>query len=631
RVVKLVGAAAKMTVGTFHAFCLGLLREYHRQVNLPRDFEIIGEEEQPALAKELWPAMSGAERENLLEKISRWKATGEGSAEVNAAREIYDAALRQRGQLDFDDLLLEAIYLLKNHATVKSEIHLRYCWIFVDEYQDLNPAQHRLLKLLVHANAVLTAIGDPNQAIYGFRGADFTYFSRFKEDFEGAAELQLAENYRSAPTILSASTQVIDAGNASVSMPLSPTLLTPGRLTIHAAPTEKAEAEYVVRQIEKLVGGTSMFSQDSGRVEKERGGERSFGDFAVLYRLNALRPALEEALARSGMPYQISGDTPLLSRRGVRELATAIRLICSTVGSTVPKPVVIIEAKHEFSDLNRSAMLQHCKTEVLHSELAWLNSYETKNLTRLLHFAVPGVGEQTAPHAAAFFQKLHLLEARALDEFMRREQNLAEKQKLALLAFSCELQEAGRRWSTNGLAESLRFLFNLPTWKSLLSADDVLAANFQRVLNLARGYDAPGNSASVRKFFDALSLEGPADHFDHRAEKIALMTLHAAKGLEFPVVFIVGCEETLLPMQFPGLITEAEEERRLFYVGMTRAKEQLYLLRAKRRPLFGRANENSPSRFLADIEEQLKAYEKWQAPIRKEPKKRGDENQLGLF
>ncbi|MCI0692690.1 UvrD-helicase domain-containing protein [candidate division KSB1 bacterium] len=598
RVAKLVGSAAKMTVGTFHAFCLGLLREHHQQANLPRDFEIIGEDEQRELAKALWPAVSTAERENLLEKISRWKATGEESAEEHAAREIYDAALRQRGQLDFDDLLVKAARLLENNEAVKSGIHHRYHWIFVDEYQDLNPAQHRLLKLLVHEQAVLTAIGDPNQAIYGFRGADVTYFSRFKEDFHGAAELRLAENYRSAPTILSASAQVIDAGSASVAMPLSPTLLTPGRLTIHAAPTEKAEAEYVVHQIEKMVGGTSMFSQDSGRVEKERGGERSFGDFAVLYRLNALRPALEEALARSGMPYQISGDTPLLSRRGVRELATAIRCFFNMANSTEPEAAVKIDPK---------------------------------NLARLLQFAVSGVGEQTAPRVAVFFQNLHELEASALDEFMRHEHSLVEKQKLALLAFSCELQEAGRRLSTNGLAEALRFLFNLPTWKSLLGADDALSANFQRVLNLARGYDASGSSASVRAFFDALSLEGAADHFDHRAEKIALMTLHAAKGLEFPVVFIVGCEETLLPMQLPSLVTEVDEERRLFYVGMTRAKEQLYLLRAKRRPLFGRVGENPPSRFLANIEEQLKAYEKWQAPMRKEPKKRGDENQLGLF
>ncbi|MGH7455160.1 MAG: ATP-dependent helicase, partial [bacterium] len=378
RVAKLAGSAAtKMTVGTFHAFCLGLLREYYQQANLPRDFEIIGEADQRELAKVLWAAISTSERENLLEKISRWKGTGEGSAEVHTAREIYDAALRQRGQLDFDDLLVEAIQLLENNEAVRNEAHHRYYWIFVDEYQDLNPAQHRLLKLLVHANAVLTAIGDPNQAIYGFRGAEVTYFSRFKEDFDGATELRLAENYRSAPTILSASTQVIDAGIASVAMLLSPTLLTPGRLTIHAAPTEKAEAEYVVHQIEKMVGGTSMFSQDSGRVEKERGGERSFGDFAVLYRLNALRPALEEALARSGMPYQISGDTPLLSRHGVRELATVIRCFFGMTNSAGQDTTLKIEPK---------------------------------NLARLLQFAVPSVGEQTAQRAAAFFQKLHTLE-----------------------------------------------------------------------------------------------------------------------------------------------------------------------------------------------------------------------------
>jgi superfamily I DNA/RNA helicase len=193
------------------------------------------------------------------------------------------------------------------------------------------------------------------------------------------------------------------------------------------------------------------------------------------------------------------------------------------------------------------------------------------------------------------------------------------------------LQEAGRRFASGGLVEAMQFLFNLPTWKNLTKGDEKLAGHFHRVLNLARVYESSNRAASVRAFFDALALEGAADHFDPRAEKIAVMTLHAAKGLEFPVVFIIGCEETLLPMQLPGLQSAVEEERRLFYVGMTRAKEQLYLLRAKRRPLFGRLQENPGSRFLADIEEQLKAYEKWQAPARKEPKKRGDENQLGLF
>lgn len=164
-----------------------------------------------------------------------------------------------------------------------------------------------------------------------------------------------------------------------------------------------------------------------------------------------------------------------------------------------------------------------------------------------------------------------------------------------------------------------------------MKGDEKLANSLQRVLGLARIHEASNRNEAARAFFDALALTGGSDHFEGRAEKIAVMTLHAAKGLEFPVVFMLGCEETILPMQLPGLTSTIEEERRLFYVGMTRAKEQLYLLRAKRRPLFGRQLDNQPSRFLADIEEQLKAYEKWQAPARKEPKPRGDENQLGLF
>ena len=595
RAAKLAGgAAAKMTVGTFHAFCLGLLRKYYQHANLPPDFEIIGEEERRELAKELWPEKSASERDDLLEAISRRKASRNFDSENHAEANAHDSALRARGQLDFDDLLLETIRLLDD-TDIRNEVHQRYCWIFVDEYQDINPAQHQLLKSLVHDNAVLTAIGDPNQAIYGFRGAKASYFSQFARDFGDAAELRLKENYRSTPTIISASTQVIAAGNENFVMPLSPTLLSEGRLTIHAAPTERAEAEYIVHQIEKMVGGTSLFSQDSGRVEKERESECTFGDFAVLYRLNALRPALEEALTRSGMPYQISGDAPLANQRGARELTAAVRWLCSISRQS---PALKIAPK---------------------------------NSAQLLQIAVAGIGEQTAQRAETFFKNIHHLEENALDTFLRQEQALTEKQKLALIAFSCELQEASRRFETNGLGEAIQFLFNLPTWKTLMNGDEKLSNNFQRVLSLARVYDSADRRESARKFFDALALAGAADHFDPRAEKIALMTLHAAKGLEFPVVFIAGCEETLLPMQLSGLTSAVEEERRLFYVGMTRAKEQLYLLRAKRRLLFGRAQENPPSRFWADIEEQLKAYEKWQAPKRREPVRRGDENQLGLF
>jgi superfamily I DNA/RNA helicase len=599
RLTKLIGSgAAKLTIGTFHAFCLGLLREYCQAADLPPNFEIISADAQAELAKELWPEKAAAERNKVLEEISRLKScdneTSENDLPRSAWRRDYDLALRRNGQLDFDDLLLEAIRLL-NIDEVKNSIHQRYHWIFVDEYQDINSARHQLLKLLVHTHAALTAIGDPNQAIYGFRGADVNYFSQFAEDFAPATELQLVENYRSGPTILSASAQVIEAGRDGFAMPLSPTLLTPGRLTIHAAPTEKAEAEYVVHQIEKMIGGTSMFSQDSGRVEKAQASERSFGDFVVLYRLNALRAAFEEALERSGMPYQISGDEPLLARRGVCELATAIRWLCR-----LAQPELAIKMAPQ-------------------------------PLARLLHFAVNGIGEQTAQRAEKFFKTIHHWEADALEAFLRQEQNLTEKQKLALIAFSCELQEASRRFEAGGLAAALQFLFNLHTWKNLINLDKKLGGNFQRVINLARRYDSSDRRDAVRNFFDALVLESSMDHFETKAEKIALMTLHAAKGLEFPVVFIAGCEETLLPMQLIGLTGNIEEERRLFYVGMTRAKEQLYLLRAKRRGLFGRLQENPPSRFLADIAEQLKAYEKWQAPKRKEPTPRGDDNQLGLF
>ncbi len=612
-------AAQRLTTGTFHAFCLNVLREHG---GAQAAFEIIDEERQKEIAKAIWPEAAAAERQTWLDDISLQKATlkfhcsptsplsrpvsimshergtgwaadeaneptvatmphkGAGLQNLNARAQSYQDALRREQLWDFDDLLLETIALIENVKAVREQLRGRYRWLFVDEYQDLNPAQHRLLKLLAHDSAFVTAIGDPNQAIYGFRGSEVGYFTNFAKDFPGAVEMRLEENYRSGANILSASGQVIERGEESFAMPLSAALLTEGRLTIYAAPTEKAEAEYVVHQIEKMVGGTSMFSQDSRRVEREAEGQRSFGDFAILYRLNALRGPVEEALQRSGMPYQISGDMPLARREGVLPLAALIR---HAAGS----------------------------------------HFQTKHLIELIALLTPGFGEVAAKKMVEAFNAPQKIELEALLRFAEAE-NLGAKVKAALESTQQCLLGFKENFSGQGLAAALEKLYQAHLIKSFLREHGALHENWLRVSSLARRRE------SVRAFCDALALESASDHFEGRAEKIALMTLHASKGLEFPVVFIVGCEEHLTPMQLETLAGDPAEERRLFYVGMTRAKEQLYLLRAMKRRLFGKTCEHAPSRFLADIEEQLKAYEHWQA----KPQKRVDEvadNQLDLF
>lgn len=598
-------AAARLTTGTFHAFCLNLLRERGF------DFEIVDEERQREIAKEVWPKASAMERQTWLEEISLQKATlkyrspgplsrpvsivslerGTGWADDDAhiaashkgaglRVQSYQTALRRERLWDFDDILLEAMALIESDHAARESLHARYHWLFVDEYQDLNPAQHRLLKLLAHANALVTAIGDPNQAIYGFRGSEVSYFTNFANDFPGAVEMRLEENYRSGVNILSASGQVIERGEENFAMPLSAALLTEGRLTIYAAPTEKAEAEYVVHQIEKMVGGTSMFSQDTKRVARAEEGERSFGDFAILYRLNALRGPLEEALQRSGMPYQISGDVPLLQRTGVLPLVALMR--CA-------------------ANLN----------------------FQMKHAVELIALLTPGFGEVSAQKMLEAFAVAEPFELERITRFGEIE-NLGAKAKSALLITQQSFFLLKKKLREHGLANALESFYQTDLLKTFLGEHKPLHENWQRVLRLARRRE------SVRAFCDVLALESASDHFESRAEKIALMTLHAAKGLEFPVVFIVGCEEHVTPMQLETLAGDPAEERRLFYVGMTRAKEQLYLLRAMKRRLFGKLCEHAPSRFLSDIEEQLKAYEHWQAKPQKQVEEVVD-NQLDLF
>ncbi len=365
----------------------------------------------------------------MLKRIGQWKSK---SPEGPVPEEVifYNQLLRQNHYLDFDDLLCEAVSLLTTEAEVLAETQRRYPFIFVDEYQDINSAQHALLKILAGKQVTLTAIGDPNQAIYGFRGSDVKFFESFTRDFEGTGSFSLTENYRSAANLLKASEEVIAKNNPSGAASLIARSERHGRLIIHETLTDKSEAEYVVQKIEKLVGGLSLLSYDSRRLQESDHGRYCFADIAVLYRLNAENQLLKKALDRQGIPYQSSG-----------------------------------EKRYPLTD------------------------------------------------------------------------------------------------------------------------------------------------------------EG----YEYHVDKVSLLTLHAAKGLEFAVVFILGCEENLLPLSLEGFELNNQEERCLFYVGMTRAKECLYLINAKRRFLFGQLMQNKVSVFVEDIAESLKEYDR--VAVKERPR----EKQLMLF
>ena len=501
RLQHLLGdAASDVAVHTFHSLGLSILREHPAAAGLHRGFRVADDADRTAwLAEAL--GVTPHKAESLLRAISRAKRSEEATeGELAQAMAAYRQAMQLHDAVDFDDLIALAIEALAADASLAAHYRARFAHVSVDEFQDVDAQQLRLLALMAPPGHNICVIGDPDQAIYGFRGADAACFDRFREQHPAARSVHLTRNYRSTGTIVTASAQII--GTARGKEPLATIVRDMHeRITLHAAPTERAEAEFVVASIERLIGGHSFFSLDSGRATGTAA-NLSFADFAVLYRTDAQAAALVEALARSGMPFKKHGAGRLLDDPMVRALAA----------------------------------------------------------------------QATANGKGALATRL----AAAAGELRR----------------------------------------------DVAAAEAAIHLAVQRLTALAAA-----NDGDAARFADALALATDADFFDPRADRVALLTLHAAKGLEFPVVFITGLEDGLMPLSF-GASDPASlaEERRLFYVGMTRAKDRLLLSRAERRLLRGRVREQAPSRVLADIERELMRQQKPDLPRR-----RPQDRQLSLF
>jgi DNA helicase-2/ATP-dependent DNA helicase PcrA len=562
-------AAGRVTIKTFHAFGAMLLRQYADRLGLSPQFVILSEEDRLALLRQACPELKASEVEAARAEIAAAKAAAvaakprlkSGADSPNPLKRIdegadqpasaglayqaavetadrharYTAALRAADAVDFDDLILLPVRLLEEHPDVLAALRARYRWISVDEYQDVNAAQYRLLRLLAGEEETrkqgdkgdgvnLCVIGDPDQAIYGFRGADPRYFLRFEQDYPGARVLSLSRNYRSSRAILDAATQVIARNPDRKSVQILAEFADEVRLDVYRAPTDKAEAEYVVHQIEQLVGGTSYFSLDSGRTDGATpAAARSFADFAVLYRLSAQSRLLIEAFDRSGIPYQTVGQTSLYETKAVREV------------------------------LAHLWRLYNPRAPLLAAQVANLRHLEA--------------GQPVA---------------RLIEQVIER---LAEQRK-----------------------------------------KPVSDADAERLRQLAlRGVPF---GERLGDFLEMTALQSETDVYDPRADRVTLMSLHASKGLEFPVVFIVGCEEGLLPYERKGEPVDVAEERRLFYVGLTRAGRKLVLTHARKRVLFGQFTENAPSRFVGDIEAALKEI---QARQYRPPERKPESGQMSLF
>jgi DNA helicase-2/ATP-dependent DNA helicase PcrA len=552
---------ARVYVATLHAFCHDVLRENHEKLALPFDFGIFSEADASSLAEQVL-GESGQGNRMLsrflknLRSLKQESLQGGGddgdSGDLHPLFRAYQRRLRSLGMLDLDDLEVETLRLFKDHPEITLSYSRRFRQIFVDEYQDTNPSQVEILKLLVYQEVdppcavpsaqrtvYLSAIGDPDQAIYGFRGADANNFFRFFRDFAGAREIVLSSNYRSTQNILDAAAALMQR-----KQPLRATTGQGPLISLSTCRTDAEEAEMVVEQIEKLIGGTSYFALDSGRVASHEEGENlGFGDLAVLFRLNSQGDAFEEAFSRAGIPYIRSGEKPLISQYPVDVLWRYLQT-CRYPGN----PYYLEAYQRLLSRLN----VDH------HPPLPLPPSSKVTPPPSSLSSNKPALRSGTGEDLTASFQT-----------------GTGGSEKSLLTLIECAVTSHGFANLPGELAEALR-----------------------RFMELARG------AKDLGSFLDALSLDRGIDHENLLGDRVALMSLHASKGLEWTVVFVTGCEDGLLPCTLFGDRVD-EEEKRLFYVGMTRARVRLYLSTALRRNINGRSVGMRPSPFLSFIPHRL--------------------------
>ncbi len=518
-------------ITTFHSFGLSLLRKHAEWFGRTPEFAVFGDREREYLLRQLTGKKSneipGIINEIGLKKISMRVSSNPGDSELVRLYNDYEEILKKENAFDLDDLILCAVRLLKENKEAGESVRNRYPWMCIDEYQDINLCQYHLIRELAPGrDSNLFVIGDPDQAIYGFRGADSNFIQNFKRDYPGVAIYKLDKSYRCTNTVLEASSQVLNSG----AIPLKG-IYRGVAIQIREYFTEKSEAEFVARTIESIMGGTRFFSIDS-RVADGTGEDEavSFGDFAVLFRISRMAPNIVKAMNDHGLPYQLAGEEPFFKKEPISTIVDILRLTATPRNSILAKR---------------------------------LNEKGAKGLSPSL-----------------------LAKIRAGDTPTVEE---------------CILE----------IAE-----------KCLSDTDFTAVDTWDRFLSIARQY-----GRDISSFLSLMQLGAGADTINKSADQVALMTLHAAKGLEFSYVFIIGCEDGILPYTFQHRDEpDMEEEKRLLYVGMTRAKKMLFLSHSKKRNLYGRTLNSCISPFMIPVKEELLNRQKEE----KRPARKGT-GQLSLF
>lgn len=568
RVEGLVGDVAnRIWLSTFHSFCAKFLRfEIDSFLGYNSNFTIYDTSDSQAVIKaalkalnlddKYYPvgamiaAISDAKNKLLFASDFRKQARDFYQQKVADVYEYYERELRKNNALDFDDLLLVAVKLLQSNATVLDKYSHRFRYVMIDEYQDTNHAQYLLAKLLASHWKNIAVVGDADQSIYAWRGADIQNILDFEKDYPNCTSIKLEQNYRSTKIILDAANAVIDNNEGRPKKNLWTDKTEGAKIQHFTAQSEHEEAAFI--------GDTIAKKHDIHDLP--------YGDMAILYRTNAQSRVLEEALIKRALPYTMVGGTKFYDRKEIKDVLAYLRVLYNP-----------------FDDLSLLRIINVPKRSIGATTVAKLQEYARANGTSLF----------------MTLTQLHLI-----DSIKGKTKEKLEEFGILIFTLVSEMENRTVLDILESILDRTGYLAQLE--ESTDPQDQARAENIGELLSVAKDFQDTNPSGTVEDFLEQVALVNDVDSFEQEESKVTLMTLHAAKGLEFPIVFLCGLEEGLFPHSRTLMNPEEiEEERRLAYVGITRAEKELYISNATTRTVFGRTSSYLPSRFIDEIPEEL--------------------------
>lgn len=562
RVESILGYAGDLWVSTFHSACVRILRRDIEKIGYDKNFVIYDSQDQKSLITDCIKELNLNEKQytpkGMLNAISNAKDKMVGpdeyllefgndfrSKKVADVYKLYQDKLKKDNALDFDDIIIKTIELFKNDEDILRYYQNKFRYIMVDEYQDTNKPQYEFINLLASKYRNLCVVGDDDQSIYGWRGADIKNILDFEKDYPDATVIKLEQNYRSTQIILDAANNVIDNNVKRKKKKLWTDNKDGEKIVVSEVQNEREEANFIVNRIRELI--------DKGR---------KYSDFAVLYRTNAQSRILEEAFMMNDIPYKLVGALRFYDRKEIKDIIAYLRILVNP-----------------YDDISLKRIINVPKRGIGESTLNALEEYARNNNTSM-YFAIPNV-------------------------------DLSGRAKKALEGFKNFIDDLINELDYMTIVEVIEYILDKTGYLDELNADNTKESesrieNINEFIRAANEFMETSEDKSLENFLSGITLVSDIDTAGEIGDSIVLMTLHSAKGLEFPVVFMTGMEEGVFPSSRSFIDEhELEEERRLCYVGITRAKEKLFMTYARTRNLYGKPQYNTVSRFINEIPEDL--------------------------